>query len=170
MLGDQRLTHSAFASKKQEWWLDTQIITEHPIYSIHGIPKRMKLNEPVKRKSYRAKKWFERINPKSEIDTKIFENNPPKSYSIRINYLWSIPNHKHESTRIQFAKSKNIPYLKPIDQYWSTKNDFLHSLAWSINFTFLKETNHMNHNDSSSNSKYYLPCITMLSVSKTNPC
>ena len=48
------------------------------------------------------------------------------------------------------------------------KMKFHHSSTWSLNITYLKETNHMNHNDSSSNNKYYLLCITMLNVPQTH--
>ena len=68
------------------------------------------------------------------------------------------------------------PYLLQLtvsnQQKWVTKNigckrKLQHSPTWSINFTYLKEINYMNHGDNSSNNEYYLLCITMSNVSKS---
>ena len=50
VLGDQNRFFALFLFQNDnDEKLDAQTITEHPIYSVPGIPKCMKLNRPINR-------------------------------------------------------------------------------------------------------------------------
>ena len=120
--------------------------------------------------------------PKYQKRIRLIPNNPwliqsvsyPNPYLISNINPRSFPNHKHGFNTNFMAKNINVNWagcyhiriwLTRNVLFWSTERHFSYSLTCSIYFTYLKETNHMNHDDNFSKSEYYLPCITMLSIS-----
>ena len=116
VLGDQNgFYHSVFCFKTGMIKLDAQTIIEHPIYSVHGIPKRVKLNGPIKRKSYTAKNDLNESIQNPGLIPKYPKIILPNRTQFVLIICDQFQISNMELTRIQSAKSGNIPYLEPVN-------------------------------------------------------